>query len=385
MRSRRPDLKLTVPQPESPPIRSVPADASYESPAPPPRPSVGGSGSDHTDGSVTPTCAKTSPFWSSGSPKRGSAVITPRPVAIDVPSPGSFDPLLEHFLRPLESSAGLCACVLERERSGKASRMLLEEGNVPLLAAKRRSHDFEVCSAEGGCIATLHRIARGSFSLRRASGSAALDIELCAIQLGEREVSDAPTRPRLNHMLLAAVRPRPPKSLSELFDAASLDGEAPARSPSLGADSPIPLARELGRPKGELHAALASASGTPQLLRLESRLPAWDETSQLLTLDYPPGRASLPSVQNFQLMWDEQIGHPPPPPPPPPGPAALAAGAGGDEEDDEAGAESLAYCACLVHGLMAEEGGVQTSSLDFQHPLSPLLAFAACLAAQDWT
>ena len=39
----------------------------------------------------------------------------------------------------------------------------------------------------------------------------------------------------------------------------------------------------------------------------------------------------------------------------------------------------------LVHGLLAEtEDGVDTYSLDFSHPLSPLVAFGAVLAAQAW-
>ena len=39
----------------------------------------------------------------------------------------------------------------------------------------------------------------------------------------------------------------------------------------------------------------------------------------------------------------------------------------------------------LVHGLLAEaEGGTDIFSLDFSHPLSPLVAFAAVLAAQAW-
>ena len=37
-----------------------------------------------------------------------------------------------------------------------------------------------------------------------------------------------------------------------------------------------------------------------------------------------------------------------------------------------------------VHGLMVETEALDTFSLDLRHPLSPLLAFAACLAAQDW-
>ena len=46
-----------------------------------------------------------------------------------MPSPGTFDPMLEHFLRPLEPAAGLCSCALERT-GGKTFRMMLEEGNV---------------------------------------------------------------------------------------------------------------------------------------------------------------------------------------------------------------------------------------------------------------
>ena len=38
----------------------------------------------------------------------------------------------------------------------------------------------------------------------------------------------------------------------------------------------------------------------------------------------------------------------------------------------------------LVHGLMHETEALETFSLDVRHPLSPLLAFATCLAAQDW-
>ena len=39
----------------------------------------------------------------------------------------------------------------------------------------------------------------------------------------------------------------------------------------------------------------------------------------------------------------------------------------------------------LVHGLMNEaEDGVDTYSLDFAHPLSPIVAFGAVLAAQAW-
>ena len=66
------------------------------------------------------------------------------PLAIDMPSPSSFDPMLEHFLRPLDDDGTCCACLMERTSGGKAFRMFLEEGNVELLAAERRYRDFEV-------------------------------------------------------------------------------------------------------------------------------------------------------------------------------------------------------------------------------------------------
>jgi hypothetical protein len=113
-----------------------------------------------------------------------------------------------------------------------------------------------------------------------------------------------------------------------------------------------------------LLAALADGAPppSPSLLVLESRLPTWDENASLLTLDFPPDRASLASVQNFQLV---PLG----------GEAAAAAAAAQD---------SLAFSAALVHGLIGEAAGLDTFSLDVRPPLSPLLAFAACLAAQDW-
>jgi hypothetical protein len=122
--------------------------------------------------------------------------------------------------------------------------------------------------------------------------------------------------------------------------------------------------RAIGRSAGELLAALADGAPppSPSLLVLESRLPTWDENASLLTLDFPPDRASLASVQNFQLV---PLG----------GEAAAAAAAAQD---------SLAFSAALVHGLIGEAAGLDTFSLDVRPPLSPLLAFAACLAAQDW-
>ena len=74
---------------------------------------------------------------------------------------------------------------------------------------------------------------------------------------------------------------------------------------------------------------------------------------------FPPGRALLASVQNFQLV-----------------PAAA---------DPSLGQKKSSGSVVLVHGLMNEaEDGVDTYSLDFAHPLSPIVAFGAVLAAQAW-
>ena len=70
-------------------------------------------------------------------PGSGGARLTPKPVAIDMPSPASFDPLLEHFLRAVEPSEGTCVCLFQRADGGKLLRMALEQGNVPLMSAER--------------------------------------------------------------------------------------------------------------------------------------------------------------------------------------------------------------------------------------------------------
>lgn len=274
----------------------------------------------------------------------------------------------------------MCQCVLERSVRGKAFRLLVEEGNVVLLVAERRYRDFEISSADGSRLATLHRARRGAFVLRRSSPSAA-DPELAAILLGDREVANAPSRPRLNHMRLAAAKPRP--TLAELMDRAAIGAGACGGSDggSGGGDSvclSLPMGspqytRMLGRPAGELLGALAEPAPQPSppwLLLLESRLPAWDEHNQLLTLDYPPGRANLASVQNFQLM--------------PATPGRAVDVSDGGEPSAAVEPEDAAFTAALVHGLMSETETLESFSLDVRHPLSPLLAFAACLAAQDW-
>ena len=337
-------------------------------------------------------------------------LLSPLPVSIDMPSP-SFDPILEHFLRPLDENT-MCACLLERAARGKAFRMLVEDGNVLLLVAERRYRDFEIAASDGSRVATLHRSRHGHFVLRRATSAGSAHPELAAMILGEQEVSDAPSRPRLNHMRLAAGRwhatplgalAPPPQAeccsggggkgggsgelsvamggLGLSLSSSSASGAAAAAPPAADSRDPAAMvaaalasgigggplySRALGRPAGELLAALSEEAPppSPSLMLLESRLPTWDESAQLLTLDFPPGRASLASVQNFQLV-------------PPAVVEGAAAGAPASED-------SLAYSAALVHGLIGEAAGTDTFSLDVRPPLSPLLAFAACLAAQDW-
>ena len=385
------------------------------------------------DGTVTPTpmtpgtpmlsplmpgerAAPLSPMPVLSSHSSNSSILSPQPVILDMPSP-SFDPLLEHFLRPLDAQT-MCACVLERAARGKAFRLLVEEGNVLLLIAERRYRDFEILGADGSRVATLHRAKRSCFVLRRATPSKSNDPELAAFVLGDREVRNAPSRPRLNHMRVAAVRPA--ASLSDLMDrlavnsstsasaAANANAGSGAESSSGGGSSscssggaaaaerlkqqqcavsllPAPspqYTRVLGRPAGELLAALhpgAPQLSDPSLLLLESRLPVWDEVNHLLTLDYPPGRANLASVQNFQLLPQPSAGTPQDLTDPTGDYDRRSSDPRSPKEPDDA-----AFCATLVHGLMSESEALETFSLDLRHPLSPLLAFAACLAAQDW-
>ena len=376
------------------------------------------------------------------------ALLSPQPITIDMPSP-SFDPMLEHFLRPLEEMTA-CACVMERAARGKAFRVLVEEGNVLLLVAERRHRDFEISAADGTRIATLHRVRRRQFALRRATMSTSMDPELAAIVLGDKEVPNAPSRPKLNHLRVATVRPTP--SLAELIDrVGALDvsdhaaahaeggsggsgahadangvtsgvggvgggvgggigggsvggvGDSAAQGTACNGVSPAGMAgrpsatvffppepsplytRMLGRPNGELLAALLNegakgGAADGSLMFLESRLPEWDDQNCLLTLDYPPGRANHASVQNFQLQ-------PPAPPPPPPGATAeqiAAAARAAQLAHESATDDDAAFNATLVHGLMQQTDALDTFSLDMHHPLSPLLAFAICLASQDW-
>ena len=430
-RKPKPNLKLTVPKgPPSPPIRRAgPMSPNAVSPTARQFNSMEGG---WPDGTVTPTpmtpgtpmlsplmpgerAAPLSPMPVLSSHSSNSSILSPQPVILDMPSP-SFDPLLEHFLRPLDAQT-MCACVLERAARGKAFRLLVEEGNVLLLVAERRYRDFEILGADGSRVATLHRAKRSCFVLRRATPSKSNDPELAAFVLGDREVRNAPSRPRLNHMRVAAVRPA--ASLSDLMDRLAVNSSSSSTSASAAAGSgaesssgggssscssggaaaaerlkqqqcavsllPAPspqYTRVLGRPAGELLAALhpgAPQLSDPSLLLLESRLPVWDEVNHLLTLDYPPGRANLASVQNFQLLPQPSAGTPQDLTDPTGDYDRRSSDPRSPKEPDDA-----AFCATLVHGLMSESEALETFSLDLRHPLSPLLAFAACLAAQDW-
>lgn len=267
------------------------------------------------------------------SPPSATAVLSPKPVAIDMPSPASFDPMLEHFLRVVEPSAGTCACLLERS-PGSKFRMLLENGNVPLLQAEKTWSSYSISAADGTQIAQLSRSSHGGVLTARSLPNGRS--ELAAFQLHECELK-VPSKPKLNRMQLAM-----------------------SRLPDDGTPGGVPAAKALGRAAGELAAAMGpqAAAPTARCGQCESRLPTWDERRDCLTLDFPPGRALLASVQNFQLI-----------------PAVAERGLGQKRPD----------AVVLVHGLLTEgDGAPDVYSLDFAHPLSPLVAFAAVLSAQAW-
>ena len=79
-----------------------------------------------------------------------------------MPSPASFDPLLEHFLRAVEPSEGTCVCLFQRADGGKLLRMALEQGNVPLMSAERGWSAFTILAADGTRIASLSRVSKGA-------------------------------------------------------------------------------------------------------------------------------------------------------------------------------------------------------------------------------
>merc|ERR1740124_1041242 len=165
------------------------------------------------------------------SPPPSGARLTPKPVAIDMPSPASFDPLLEHFLRAVEPSAGTCACLFERGDGGKTIRMVLEQGNVPLLQAERSWSAYSILAADGTRIASLSRSSKGAVLMALSLPSARA--ELAVYRLSECQLKHVPSKPTLNRMQLA-MSCLPP------------DDGAPAE----------PMAKALGRAAGELASTL---------------------------------------------------------------------------------------------------------------------------------
>ena len=113
-------------------------------------------------------------------------MLSPQPVAIDMPSPASFDPLLEHFLRVVERSAGTCACLLTRSSGGKAFRMSLEEGNVPLLHAEKAWSAYSIAAADGTKIASLTRSSRGGVLSALSLPAGRAVVWPCKLRLCER-------------------------------------------------------------------------------------------------------------------------------------------------------------------------------------------------------
>ena len=362
-------LNIAIPEPPaaagSPIRKATDAEASAASDfSTPPRASgsvrTSASVRSPSNGCVTPTASSTPPIAALRAMSFSSPTpLTPLPIAIDMPSPGSFDPLLEHFLQPLEPEAGMCRCTFERPRAGGrgALRMCAEEGNVPLLSAERAGRTVWISGSDGTRFASMHAEA-GGHALRSVNAPPAAP-EVAAFLLGEREL-DVPAsmqRPRVNWMLVATPR---------------VEDSGLAAPPNVKA---------LGRPPGELLGALRQLAAAPELptrplqdLQLwQSRLPVWDAERELLTLDFPPGRATLASVQNFQLV------------------DAIPPEGGGDDDDAAAAPPTPTSAASdegpeplLVHGQTAEGDAHETFSLDFSAPLSPLLALAACIAAQDW-
>jgi hypothetical protein len=285
-------------------------------------------------------------------PEAGGAQLTPEPCVIEVPSPGSFDPILEQFLRPPLSSDEACNCLLQRTKCGKEFLLMLEEGNVPLIRVTRKGRSFTLCAVDGTPFATLDyeaglRGGVGCYLLHGSSSSGGMAGSspcIAGFLLGEAELL-VTGNPTINTMLLGSGLP---------------DGSWSPDAPS------APLASIVGRSDAQMIQMLmaefdawqpdASADPSPPtpappcMLLLRSRCPTWNADRDLLTLDFPKGRALLASHQNFQL--------------------------------ESADPEGLGLA--LVHGLMESEGGIDTYSLDFAAPLSPAVALAACLCAEEW-
>ena len=174
------------------------------------------------------------------SPPPSGARLTPKPVVIDLPSPASFDPLLEHFLRAVEPSAGTCACLFERGKGGKVIRMVLEGGNILLMSAERGWGAYTILAADGTRIASLSRASKGS--VLTALSLPAARAELAAYRLSECQLKHVPAKPTLNRMQLAISRLCP------------ADEAAPTT---------VPVAKALGRAPGELAASRVSDTYVP--------------------------------------------------------------------------------------------------------------------------
>ena len=151
------------------------------------------------------------------------------------------------------------------------------------MSAELRGDEHLVRGADSTTFATLRRGAETvdgvTFVLSAASGRRG---DLGAFIVGERELSRMPNAPRVNFMS-AAIR-----ALDE-----------PAWLLPAGA-----VGTRLCTPAGALaraaHGVDADFDGDVTVLR--SRAPTWDSDRALLTLDFPPGRATRASVRNFQLV-----------------------------------------------------------------------------------
>ena len=239
------------------------------------------------NGCVTPTASSTPPIAARRAMSFSSPTpLTPLPIAIDMPSPGLFDPLLEHFLQPLEPEAGMCCCTFERPRRAGAARC----GCAPRRATCRCSAPSAPAAPSGSRL-RRHAVrvdARRGGRPRAALGERAPAApEVAAFLLGERELDarvDAAAARQLDARRDAARRGQRAGGAAERQGARPPAGRA--------ARSAAPARRRAELPTRPLQ----------DLQLWQSRLPVWDAERELLTLDFPPGRATLASVQNFQLV-----------------------------------------------------------------------------------
>eukprot|EP00965_Chrysotila_dentata_P237417 6201899-Pleurochrysis_carterae.AAC.2 len=215
-----------------------------------------------------------------------------------------------------------------RYKGGKHFDLMLEEGNVLLLSAKRKGKEFCLSLPDSTPLAHLQRPSRRAFVLQADSkhnGPSGIEPELSRFLLDELTLNNVPSEPQINTVTMTM-----------------------GQSPVIATGN---IYTSLARPGAELETALHAKPNAvaSSITRLHSRRPLWNDQKELLTLDYPPGRAIEASVQNFQLC---------------------------DETEEPS--------VVLVHGLIREEDNEEHFSLDFCSPLSTLQAFAAALAVQEW-